>query len=193
MNHSASTKLTLATMVMAGLIAMAGCGSTTTSPNPAAAAAGDSTSGESAPVSYADTRYRYVIDAPGHMNANADGTASFIGSSERLEIAVVTGSSASDPTALASKDSTALSLSASGFHQLSYPATVTLNGHRVTKFTYSWNAGTSLVTGKPVELTTVRYYVPRDSATVAVITYGIVSNQYDPQGADDLASTFKWQ
>jgi hypothetical protein len=26
-----------------------------------------------------------------------------------------------------------------------------------------------------------------------VITYGIVSDQYDPQGADDIASTFRWQ
>jgi hypothetical protein len=63
----------------------------------------------------------------------------------------------------------------------------------VTKFTYTWNAGTSAVTGKAVELTSVRYYVPKDSGTLAVITYGIVSNQFDPQGADDLASTFRWQ
>jgi hypothetical protein len=193
MDHSPTTKLTIAAAALAGLIAVAGCGSTTTSQNPAPVVGGDTTTGESAPVSYTDTRYHYVIDAPGHMNANADGTATFIGPSERLEIAVVTGSSASDPTALASKDSSALSVSAPGFHPLSTPATVTLNGHRVTKFTYTWNAGTSAVTGKPVELTGVRYYVPKDAATVAVITYGIVSNQYDPQGADDLASTFKWQ
>jgi hypothetical protein len=35
--------------------------------------------------------------------------------------------------------------------------------------------------------------VPRDSTTIAVITYGTVSGQFDPQGADDIASTFKWQ
>ena len=70
---------------------------------------------------------------------------------------------------------------------------MTLNGHNVTRFGFTWNAGTSAVTGKAVELTSVRYYVSKDSATVAVITYGIASNQFDPQGADDLASTFRWQ
>ncbi|HEV2035606.1 MAG TPA: hypothetical protein VGU71_15675 [Candidatus Dormibacteraeota bacterium] len=193
MDPSATTKLSLGALVLAGLLTVAACDSTTTSQTPAPAAGGDATTGESAPVSYTDARYHYVIDAPGRMNANADGTASFIGPSERLEIAVVTGSSASDPAALAAKDSTSLAVSASGFHQLSNPATVTLSGHHVTKFSYTWNAGVSGVTGKPIELTAVRYYVPKDSATVAVITYGIVSNQFDPQGADDLASTFKWQ
>ena len=72
-------------------------------------------------------------------------------------------------------------------------ATVTIGGQRVTRFTYTWNAGTSPVTGKAIALTSVRYYVPKDSMTVAVITYGTVSNQFDPQGADDVASTFKWR
>jgi hypothetical protein len=192
MDRSYITKLTLG-IGTAGMLAIVGCGSAGGTQNPAPAASGEVVTGESAPVRYTDARYHYLIDAPGHMTANPDGTASFIGPSERLEIAVVTGSSASDPAALASTDSKSLSTSASGFHQLSSPSAVTINGHRVTKFTYTWNAGTSAVTGKPVELTTVRYYVPKDSATVAVITYGIVSNQFDPQGADDLASTFNWQ
>lgn len=187
------TKLTFAGMMAAGLIALTGCGSNTTTQTPAPAAAGEITVGESVPTRYADARYHYQIDAPGRMTANADGTASFVGPSERLEVTVVTGSSAADPAALATQDSKSLATSASGFHQVSTPATVTLNGHNVTKFTYTWNAGTSAVTGKPVELTTVRYYIAKDVATVAVIAYGIVSNQFDPQGADDLASTFRWQ
>jgi hypothetical protein len=186
------TRLTLAVVMAAGLLAVAGCGSDGTSQSQAPAA-GETTVGESVPVRYTDARYHYVIDAPGHMTANADGTASFIGPSERLEIAVVAGSAAADPAALASQDSKTLSATASGFRQLSSPSTVTLNGRSVTRFSYAWNAGTSAVTGKPVELTTVRYYVPKDGATVAVITYGIVTNQFDPQGADDLASTFRWQ
>jgi hypothetical protein len=187
------TKLTFAGVMTAGLIALTGCGSDTTTQTPAPAPAGETTVGESAPTRYADTRSHYLIDAPGHMTANADGTASFIGPSERLEIAVVTGSGAADLAALANQDSRTLSASASGFHQVSGPSIVSLNGHNVTKFTYTWNAGTSAVTGKPVELTTVRYYIAKDAATVAVITYGIVSTQFDPQGADDLASTFRWQ
>src|ERR1700674_3676905 len=191
MDRSNFTKLTLG-VVTAGLFALAGCGSAGGAQNPAPAAGGEVVTGESVPLRYIDARYHYLIDAPGQMTANPDGTASFIGPSERLQIAVVTGSSASDLAALASQDSKSLSTSASGFHQLSSPSAVTLNGQHVTKFTYTWNAGVSVVTGKPVELTTVRYYVPKDSATVAVITYGIVSNQFDPQGADDLASAFKW-
>jgi hypothetical protein len=185
-------KLTLAGVGAAGLLALVGCGSNGTTQNQAPAA-GETTVGEAVPVPYTDTRYHYLIDAPGHMTPNPDGTASFIGPSERLEISVVTGSSAADPAALASQDVRSLSTSASGYRQLSNPAAVSVNGRTMTKFTYTWNAGTSAVTGKAVELTTVRYYLPKDSATVAVITYGIVSNQFDPQGADDLASTFRWQ
>ena len=186
-------KLTLAGVGIAGLIALTGCGSDTTTQAPAAPAAGEVTVGESVPHRYTDARYHYLIDAPGLMTANADGTANYIGPSERMEIAVVTGSGAADPAALAGQDAKSLSGSLSGFHQLSSPSTVSLNGRSVTKFTFTWNAGTSAVTGKAVELTSVRYYVPKDSATLAVITYGIVSNQFDPQGADDIVSTFKWQ
>jgi hypothetical protein len=127
------------------------------------------------------------------MTPNPDGSASFIGPSERLEVTVVQGASASDPGALASQDSKSLATSAQSFHLVSNPAAVTISGHRVTRFTYTWNAGTSTVTGKAIALTSVRYYVPKDSTTLAVITYGAVSNQFDPQGADDVASTFKWQ
>jgi hypothetical protein len=73
------------------------------------------------------------------------------------------------------------------------PGEITLNGKKVEKFIFTYNAGTSAVTGKPLDLIGVRYYIPKDSGTVAVVTYGIVSNQYDPQGADDIALTFQWQ
>src|ERR1700687_661521 len=185
--------LILAGVGIAGLVALAGCGTDTTTQTPAPAAAGEVTVGESVPHRYTDAKYHYLIDAPGLMTANADGTASYIGPSERMEIAVVIGSGAADPTALAAQDAKSLSTSLSGFRQLSNPSIVSLNGRNVTRFSFAWNAGTSAVTGKAVELTSVRYYVPKDSATLAVITYGIVSNQFDPQGADDLASTFRWQ
>jgi hypothetical protein len=185
-------KLFLGGLGIAGLIALAGCGSTSPTQTQAPAG-GEVTVGESVPHRYTDAKYHYLIDAPGLMNANADGTASYLGPSERLEIAVVTGSGAADPAALAGQDAKSLSASLSGYRQLSSPSTGTLNGRSVTKFSYTWNAGTNAVTGKAVELTSVRYYVPKDSGTVAVITYGIVSNQFDPQGADDLASTFRWQ
>jgi hypothetical protein len=138
-------------------------------------------------------RFHYRIDAPGRMAPNPDGTAAYLGPSERLEIGIVQGAKASDPGALASQDLKSLGASAAAFHQLTNPASLTLNGYHVTRFAYTWNAGTSAVTGKAIELTSVRYYLSKDSATLAVITYGIVSNQFDPQGADDIVSTFLWQ
>ncbi len=65
------------------------------------------------------------------------------------------------------------------------PGSITLRGHQVEKFVYRYEGGTTLVG--------VRYYVPRDATAAAVITYGIVAGRYDPQAADDIASTFEWQ
>jgi hypothetical protein len=163
-----------------------------TSPS-GAAAAGETQGGEAPAVLYSDARYHYRIEAPGHMTANTDGSASFIGPSERLEIVVVQGSQASDPAAMAAKDQSTLSGTLTGFRKLSSPAGITLGGKKVIKFIYSWTAGTNSVTGKPLQLTSVRYYFAKDTTQVAVVTYGIVTNQYDPEGADDLARTFLWQ
>jgi hypothetical protein len=127
------------------------------------------------------------------MSANPDGTASVVGPSERLGIAVVQGAAASDPAALARADLTSLPGSTKSFQLVSGPAELTLSGRKMQKFVYRYNAGNSEVTGKPLDLVGVRYYIPKDSSTVAVLNYGIVSNQYDPEGADDVARTFQWQ
>jgi len=188
-------------LAVAGLLAVAGCSSTSSTPPAQAgdaqggAPAGGETQGgggEAVAVDYVDSRYHYRIDSPGRVIANPDGSASFIGPSERMQITVVSGAKAADISALAREDSKAMATSLAGFRQLSSPAAVTLGGYHMTRFGFTWNAGTSSVTGKAVELTSVQYYVPKNAGTVAVITYGIVTNQFDPQGADDLASTFKW-
>jgi hypothetical protein len=184
-------------LITAGFLALSACGSSSVTPTAAdtapATAGAEANTGEAIPVAYADSRFHYQIDAPGRMTSNPDGTASFIGPSERLEIRVVQGSAASDPSALASQDIKSLAAGAAAFHQFSNPAKLTLNGLKVTRFAYAWNAGTSTVTGKAIQLTSVRYYVSKDAATLAVVTYGIVSNQFDPQGADDVVSTFQWR
>ena len=198
MVYSTSTRSTVACLAAAGLLAVAGCGTsvgsgTTPADQGGALAGGEATTGgEAAAVAYVDARYHYRIDAPGRMTANSDGTASLIAPSQRLEIIVVQGAKAADVSALADADAKSLASSVPSFRELASPATGTLGGYRMTRFSYTWDAGTSAVTGKAIQLTSVRYYVPKDASTVAVITYGIVSNQFDPQGADDLASTFKW-
>jgi hypothetical protein len=183
-------------LVAAGLLAAA-CGSSnvpTAGTDQASPGAGaEVNTGEGVPVPYADSRFHYRIDAPGRMAPNPDGSAAYIGPSERIEISVVQGAAASDPASLASQDVKSLSAGVLAFHQVSNPMKITLNGYHVTRFAYTWNAGTSAVTGKSIELTSVRYYVSKDSSTLAVITYGIVTNQFDPQGADDIVSTFQWQ
>lgn len=182
---------------VAALVAVAGsaCASTGGGGEPAAGStpAGDTGGGEAAVVTYVDSRFHYKIDAPGQMKPNADGTASVVGPSERLEIAVVLGAKATDPATLASDDVTTLPGSMTSFHLVSGPAAITLNGKKVHKFIYSFNAGSSAVTGKPLDLVGVRYYIPKDSSTVAILNYAIVTNQYDPEGADDVARTFQWQ
>lgn len=186
---------------LAGLAALAliACGAPA-APLPAAdannagtAAGPEVNNGEAPALTYTDARYGYRIDAPGRMTANGDGTASFVGPSERLLVAVVQGPRAADLVTLARDDAASLPSSTPGFRLQAGPRAISLTGRQVEKFIYTWNAGTNQVTGKPLSLVGVRYYVPKDSATVAVITYGIVSNQYDPQGADDIASTFQWR
>ena|ERR1700686_713443 len=194
LNRLAPAVLVLASTVL--LVALA-CGSPSTSSGAVETAAPttgpEAAGGEGVPVPYTDSRFHYRIDAPGRMTANPDGTAAYLGASERLEIGIVQGTAPVDSNALATQDIKSLSSSASAFHQLSNPAKLTLGGYQVTRFAYTWNAGTSTVTGKVIELTSVRYYLLKDSKTLAVITYGIVTNQFDPQGADDIVSTFRWQ
>jgi len=189
---------TLVAVGMAGFLLATACGSSSGSTSgvdnaPATAGAEANTGGEAVPVPYTDSRFHYRIDAPGRMTPNPDGSAAYLGPSERLEISIVQGTRASDPGALASQDLKSLAASTDAFHQLTNPASLTLNGYHVTRFAYTWNAGTSAVTGKAIQLTSVRYYVSKDTTTLAVISYGIVSNQFDPQGADDVVSTFLWQ
>jgi hypothetical protein len=189
---------TLVALGMAGFLLATACGSSSGSPGavdnaPATAGAEANTGGEAVPVPYTDSRFHYRIDAPGRMAPNPDGSAAYLGPSERLEISVVQGAPASDPGALASQDLKSLAASTDAFHQLTNPASLTLNGYHVTRFAYTWNAGTNAVTGKAIQLTSVRYYLSKDTTTLAVISYGIVSNQFDPQGADDIVSTFLWQ
>ena len=186
-----SCQLALAVAVAAlGVIAASACGLAGGGGQAGAEAA---TTGEAATAIYVNSRYHYKVDAPGQMKEQPDGTASVIGPSERLQIAVIHGPQASDPAALASGDVTSLPGSTTSFRLVSGPAAITLNSKQVQRFVYSYNAGTSDVTGKSLDLVGVRYYIPRDSSTIAVLSYAIVSNQFDPQGADDLAGTFAWQ
>jgi len=184
-----------AILVLAFGSLLAACGSssagTTTAPSDQANTQEAGAGGEVS-IAYTDTLHRYRISGPGRMTANADGSASFIGPVERLEVAIVDGTRAADPMALANADLSTLKTTATDFRQVQAPATVTVSGHRTIKFVYQWTAGTNAVTGKANVLITARYYVTKDANRLAVVSYASAANQYDPQGADDVANTFAW-
>jgi len=174
---------------------LAACGSssagTTTTPTDEANTQEAGAGGEVS-LAYTDTLHRYRISGPGRMTASADGSASFIGPVERLEVAIVDGTKAADPMALANADLSTLKSTATDFRQVQAPAAVTVSGHRSIKFVYQWTAGTNAVTGKANVLITARYYITKDATRLAVVSYASAANQYDPQGADDVANTFAW-
>jgi hypothetical protein len=178
-------------LAIATLLAVAACGGSAASSGTTATAP-EANNGEAQPVPYVDSRYHYRIDAPGKVTVAADGSAGYIGPTERINITVLQASSADLP-GQARADIAALPASLSGFQLRSGPTMVALNGKPAEKFVFTYNAGVSAVTGKALNLVGVRYYIPKDASTLAVVTYGIATDQYDPQGADDIASTFRWQ
>jgi hypothetical protein len=187
-----------AIVVLASLSVLAACGSSsaTTGTTPAdqanTQAGAEAGAGTETSIAYTDSVHHYRISGPGRMTANPDGTSSFIGPVERLEVAIVDGTRAADPMALASADLNALKTTAADFRQVQAPTVVTVSGHRTVKFVYQWTAGTNAVTGKANQLITARYYITKDSGRLAMVSYASAVNQYDPQGADDVANTFAW-
>lgn len=148
--------------------------------------------GEAPSVRFVSSRYHYQVDAPGTMTEASDGTATASYGVEHLSIRVVTGSSAQDPNAYARNDAATVQSQTRDYRTVNALGTVSMNGRAVSKLVYSWT-GTSPVTGKDESLISVRYYVAKDSTTLAVLNYTILATAYDPQGADDVASTFRWQ
>ena len=187
-------------LVMLASIGLVACGSTSasnTNQSPETLATGAPAengggNGEAAPHPFTNAKFNYRVDAPGTMVQAADGSAAYLGTAERLQIAVVSGTSAADPHSRSTADAGSLASAKSAF-KLVQPATqINLAGKSVYKFIYTWTDGTNPVTGKPNTLVSVQYYITKDSSILAVLTYSIAASQYDPQGADDVASTFKW-
>jgi hypothetical protein len=194
--------------------ALAACSASTSSPASSGAPAGSTSApaaggaqgdtatgaGEAAPaggeapsIRFVSARNHYRVDAPGTMTENSNGVASSNHGLESLTITVVTGSNAADPNAYAKSDLDS-QRTKSGFAQKSGPSTFTLSASRSSvKTVYTAAGAANPVTGKAQTFVNVRYYVPRDASTLAVLSYSIVQDQYDPQGADDVANTFAWQ
>jgi hypothetical protein len=186
--------------LLAAVLTTAACGTDSTAQRSGAAgtasseptAAGDVTTGESAGVRFVSTRFHYRVDAPGTMTEAGDGTATAARGVEQLTIRVVSGATAADPSAFAQSDAAGLPGNTTQYKVVDPLATISLAGRPVVKLVYA-SSGINAVTGNTQDFVNARYYIPKDSSTLAVVTYSIVLSQYDPQGADDVVTTFQWQ
>jgi hypothetical protein len=145
--------------------------------------------GETKPTAYTDARYHYTITGPGPLTPQPDGTAAFSGEDEKLEVAVVTGSKAADPLALAKSDLNSLKGSPD-FQVLVQPTSISVNGQRAAKFTYSYTAQSHL--GKQAKFFAVRYYVPKNDTMLAVVSYRDIATEFDAVEADGFADSLRW-
>lgn len=162
-----------------------------TQAQPAASGSPADLGGQNKPTGYTDTRYNYRLTGPGPLSARPDGTAVFVGEDERLEVAVVQDDKAANPMALAQSDVTALSAGSANFHTVFGPAGVTLGGQNVVKVTFSWT-GKSQAAGTPLKKTGVRYYIPKNTAMLAVVRYEDAAGEFDQREADGFAGSFRW-
>jgi hypothetical protein len=112
----------------------------------------------------------------------------FTGRDEFISISIA--STALSPMDFGNSDVTNLSSSTSGYKGQPLKG-FQKSGVTGAMLAYSWQAGPSPVTGKMVPSSAKRYYMS-GPGMLAVFTYSSPVQLYDPEGADDLAATFKW-
>jgi hypothetical protein len=180
-------------------VLLAACSSSSSSPggSSSSASASPDTGGESnntaeqPGVHFESSRFHYTVDAPGPVVEAADGSIRADRGVESLQISVNSASSVADPRRFSQDDVAQLQATTSQFRLVDALVAITINNRAAMKVVFA-APGTNAVTGRVEDRVTARYYIPRDSSTLAVLTYSVAANQYDPQGADDQATTFVW-
>jgi hypothetical protein len=162
-----------------------------TQPQPAESGSPVDQGGQNTPTGYTDARYHYRITGPGPLKARPDGTASFVGEDERLEVVVVEGDQAANPLGLAQSEISSLSSTSANFRTIFGPANVTLGGQNMIKVSYAWT-GKSQATGTQLKKTGVRYYIAKNPTMLAAVRYEDASGEFDQQEADGFAGSFRW-
>jgi hypothetical protein len=171
----------------AGQSAAPGSGAQAQGADTPAAGGENAAAGEPAAVAFTHPTLGYRIDAPGGMTASGDG-ASYKGTTDFLNIAVVTGSN--DPAALAHADASGSGIQ--NFQLIVAAHDVTVNGLKGSALEFTEPAGTSPVTGKALIAHVVRTYLPRTGGAYRIEYVSTVSSaNWDPQGAMDIIATFK--
>jgi hypothetical protein len=72
------------------------------------------------------------------------------------------------------------------------PKAFQVAGARGALLEYTWQAGPSAVTGKPVPSSANRYYIPGRGEKLAVFTYASAVNTFDREDSEDFANAFQW-
>ena len=201
-------KLGLGVAVAATLaVVLAGCGivagparpSTTTNASapaapPQAAAAAPEVAGEAGDEPtfvYVDQAKHFSFEYPqswGKTTQPGDDIR-ITGRDEFISVRIV--NTALSPMDFGSSDESDLASASSGYKSRAFKSYQVRRTSGAVR-EYTWQAGPSPVTGKPVPSAARRYYLPGPSGQLAIFTYSSPVQSYDPEGADDLANTFKW-
>ena len=113
----------------------------------------------------------------------------YTGRDEFISVTIV--ATTQPPLDYARADAGALAAASPGF-QGRAPVARKVAGQNGAMVAYTWQAGPSPVTGKPVPSSANRYYIPGPGGKLAVFTYSSPTGTYDPAGADDFANAFAW-
>ncbi|GAC1639002.1 MAG: hypothetical protein NVS4B8_05440 [Herpetosiphon sp.] len=160
-------------------------------PAAAADAAGGEVGGDAPLTAYTDPGGLFRFDYP-----QGWGTVTQSGESIRLTghdefISVKIVQTPLSPLEYAKQDAAALTSASPGFAGQP-PKAGTFAGKSAATVAYTWQAGPSRVTGKPIPSSANRYYIPGTAGKLAVFTYSSPTRNYDPAGAVDFVNGFKW-
>ena len=156
-----------------------------------AAGAGEAFGGDEPTVAFVDGAGGFALQHPrswGKATQSGEGVR-FAGADEFISVTVTT--TQLDPMAFAKSDAAELARTAPGYKG-EQPKAYKVARQSGAMVAYTWQAGPSPVTGKPVPSSANRYYIPGPGGKLAIFTYSGPTRVYDPEGADDFANAFKW-
>jgi hypothetical protein len=189
---------TLIFVLVVSALALAACGSNSTSSNQAALPAvnngeggGEEGGTEAALVTYSDAAQGFSIGYPGPWSQDksfGEGVK-FVGGDDWLTLSFVTPPAGTDVMTYAQNDVANVNAAFPGFKQIGdVKASTEVKGAVILGFNAD---GTSVVTGKSFTAHDEIYYIPLADGRIAVLTVAGPDNHYDREGVRDIALTLK--
>jgi hypothetical protein len=136
-----------------------------------------------------NNQFRFIHPAGWARSAPAGEAIRVTGRDQYLSVAVISTTQA--PLEFAEEDSRRVA-TASPAYASAGPKAFQVAGARGALLQYTFQAGPSPVTGKPVSSSVNRYYIPGPGGKLAVFTYASAVNTFDGEDADDFANAFQW-